>query len=95
MGHAWGEHISFENPATKTRHLIRSTGHALIFLTEQWQWRKAAAYHDAVMRCILAFEADQSQDNARDAFLAALISAGLIDGDWDTIAPDLCVAKRG
>ena len=79
MSHFWNEPISFVNPKVNTVHIIRATGHALIFLTEEWVWRRSAAYHDAVTRCIAAFEAGDSQEDARDAFLAALISAGLAD----------------
>lgn len=83
MSHLWVVPVMFENPVTGAHHIIRASGHALIFLTDQWPWHKAAAYHDAVDICMSAFESDACHEDARDATLAALISAGLI-------APDCC-----
>ncbi|WP_442900741.1 DUF982 domain-containing protein [Falsirhodobacter sp. 20TX0035] len=68
----------FENPVLGVHHVIRASGHALIFLTDHWRWRRAGAYHDAVRICLSAFESDRGHEDARDAMLAALISAGLV-----------------
>ncbi|MDB6454999.1 DUF982 domain-containing protein [Falsirhodobacter sp. 20TX0035] len=87
MSHVWEEPIAFANPETGTFHIIRATGHALIFLTESWLWGRSTAYYDAVARCTAAFEASECQDDARDAFLAALISAGLLDRLPEAVDP--------
>lgn len=78
MSHIWSVPLAFFREDTHVVCIVRATGHALIMLTEDWPWAKRGAYHDAFRRCESAFESDEGHEDARDAFIAALISAGVI-----------------
>lgn len=81
MRHLWVEPLRFADPVLGVHHLVCGTGHALIFLCEKWHWNRDAAFHDAVALCSASFEAAGCPEDARDAFSAALVSAGLLDVD--------------
>lgn len=87
MSHLWVEPLSFEDPVLGVHHLIRGTGHALIFLCEKWRWHEGGAYHDAIEICSTVFEQRLNPAEARDALMAALVGAGLLDADCLDDAP--------
>lgn len=81
MGHLWGEPIHFKDSERGVHHIVRGTGHALIFLCDTWRWKQDAVYRDAILTCSTSFERRHDPEDARDAFLGALVNVGLMRCD--------------
>jgi len=75
----WQEGLTFLDPETEVHHLIRSTTAALNFLTHQWRWKQTRSYQDAIRCCVFAINGRCTHDDARDALVAALVGAGVIE----------------